>query len=502
MSAETVNKNFITAAMAALGPGLTPDFSKFTYGLWISSFQNPNHSENGYSIPESIVEDLVAYRSPITGKRVFIKNEEGEAPKVRFFLTESLLGKDGYSYLRDFELTDRFVSGASPKIIMPDMDYAGKVYRRNEITGLTKSKSTNNNILTVSGEDWADTNISVNFNDTDELYTYTDSNHIGYKNEVTTRYKFLYNDTKNSIPQDYSVFEIPYQLETESSLKYRISRASEPLGIYDHADLTADGKAIIDYTKYKEEVSGVIDGQITYNFEPIAELSFDKEGFEKIRNKGSFLESKIEDPRLTGFRIENTEDENANPIFELRLLSTGDFDDIYKVDVSVERFKTKDKPAINGFVMTGYNIGNGTVTLNVGVGSGVYPRINENGQPFGYDNLQDLIDVEQIQESEKYAQEIKIDDGEDEEDESKLAQALQDNFKRNQNAIKGIFEPDDLDEREGMQERLDIDEKDLEALTKENNIVQYYKTALPNFPLPKKIITKDFYSNYLNSGEN
>jgi len=502
MSAEIDNKNFITAAMAALGPSLTPDFSKFTYGLWVSSFKNPNHSENGYSIPEPIAQDLVSLKFPITGKRVLVKNEEGEAAKVRFFLTESLLGRDGFTYLRDFELTDRFVSGTSPKIIMPDMDYAGKVYRRYEVSGLTKSKSTNKDILTVSGEDWSETNISVNSNDTDQLYTYTDSNYSGYKNEVTTRYKFLYNDSKNSIPQDFSVFEIPYKLEQESSLKYRISRASEPLGIYDHADLTADGKAIIDYTKYKEEVSGVIDGQITYNFEPISELSFDKGEFEEIRNKGSVLQRKIEnDSSLTGFRIENTEDQNANPVFELTLLSTGNFDNIYKVDVSVERFKTKDKPAINGFVMTGYSIGNGTVSLNVGVGSGVYPRINENGQPFGYDNLQDLIDVEQIQESEKYAQEIKFSDGEDEEDESKLAQALEDNFKATQNAIKGIFEPDDVDEREGMQERLDIDEKDLEALTEENNIVQYYKTALPNFPLPKKIITKDFYSNYLNSGE-
>jgi hypothetical protein len=505
MSAETVNKNFITAAMAALGPGLTPDFSKFTYGLWISSFQNPNHSENGYSIPESIVEDLVAYRSPITGKRVFIKNEEGEAPKVRFFLTESLLGKDGYSYLRDFELTDRFVSGASPKIIMPDMDYAGKVYRRNEITGLTKSKSTNNNILTVSGEDWVDTNISVNFNDTDELYTYTDSNHTGYKNEVTTRYKFLYNDTKNSIPQDYSVFEIPYQLETESSLKYRISRASEPLGIYENADLTADGKAIIDYSKYKEEVSGTIDGQITYNFEPVVEFSFDKTELAAIKDQGSAGKRPIkqeQDANLTEFQIVKSVDVNGRAVFKLILLSDGDFNDIYKVDLSVERFKTRDKPPINGFVMTSYDVGNGTVTLNVGVGSGVYPRINEDGQPFGYDNLQDLIEIDQIKESEKYAQEIQIPDAGDEEDENQLAQKITDNYQATQNAIMGIFEGDKPDERPGMEERRDIDNKDLMVLTKENNIVQYYKTALPNFPLPKKIITKDFYSNYLNSGEN
>ena len=503
MSAETVNKDFITAAMAALGPNLTPDFSKFTYGLWISSFVNPNHSENGYSMPETIVEDLVAYKSPITGKRVFIKNEEGEAPKVRFFLTESLLGIDGYNYLRDFELTDRFVSGASPRIIMPDMDYAGKVYRRHEISGLTKSKTTNNDILTVSGEDWEDTNISVNFNNTDEFYTYTDSNHTGYNNEVTTRYKFLYNESKKSTPQDYSVFEIPYKLEQQSSLKYRISRASEPLGIYDYADLTADGKAIIDYSKYKEEVSGTIDGQITYNFEPVADLSFAKEEILKIKDSESVSERTITgDPSLTKFQIVQSIDKETNrAIFKLLLLSTGNFDDIYKVDLSVERFKTKDKLPISGFVMSSYDIGQGLVVLETGLGSGVYPRINEDGQPFGYDNLQDLIDVEQIQESEKYAQEIQIPDAGDEEDESQLAKKLTDNFEATQNAIKGIFAGDETDERDGAQQRLLIDEKDLDALTRENNVVQYYKTILPNFPLPKKIITKDFYSNYLNSGE-
>ena len=505
MSAETVNKDFITAAMAALGPNLTPDFSKFTYGLWISSFVNPNHSENGYSIPETIVEDLVAYKSPITGKRVFIKNEEGEAPKVRFFLTESLLGIDGYNYLRDFELTDRFVSGASPRIIMPDMDYAGKVYRRHEISGLTKSKTTNNNILTVSGEDWEDTNISVNFNDTDQFYTYTDSNHTGYRNEITTRYKFLYNDSRNSIPQDYSVFEIPYQLEQQSSLKYRISRASEPLGIYENADLTADGKAIIDYSKYKEEVSGTIDGQITYNFEPVADLSFSKEEILGIKDSESVSERTIanaNETSLTKFQIaKSVDEENGRAIFKLLLLSTGNFDDIYKVDLSVERFKTKDKPPINGFVMTSYNTGEGLVQLTINPGDSVYPRINEDGQPFGYDNLQDLIDVEQIQESEKYAQDIQVSDAGDEEDGSKLAETLKDNYEATQNAINGIFEPEGKDTRDGVQERLDIDEKDLNALTRENNVFEYYKTALPNFPLPKKIIGKDFYSNYLNSGE-
>lgn len=503
MSAETDNKDFITAVMAALGPNLTPDFSKFTYGLWVSSFKNANHSENGYSIPEPVAQDLVSLAFPITGKRVLIKNGEGEAAKVRFFLTESLLGLDGFTYLRDFDLTDRFVSGASPKIIMPDMDYAGKVYRRCEVSGLTKSKSTNKNILTVSGEDWAETDISVNSNDTDELYTYTDSNYLGYKNEVTTRYKFLYDDSRNSIPQDYSVFEIPYKLEEESSLKYRISRASEPLGIYDYADLTTDGKAIIDYTKYKEEVSGVIDGQITYNFEPVADLSFNKQEFESIKDRDSVETREIKDANLEEFQITKSVDKNGRAVFKFLLLSAGDFNDIYKIDLLVERFKARDKPLINGFVMTSYDIGNGLVTLTINPGDAVYPRVNENGDPFGYNNLQDLIDIEQIQESEKYAQDIKIEDDEDKEDESKLTKAIEDNYKATQDAIEGKFGPDDSIEFDsGMQERLEIDEEDLEALTKENNVIQSYKISLPNFPLPKKIITKDFYSNYLNTGEN
>jgi hypothetical protein len=195
MSTEIENKNFITTVLANIGPSVvTPDFSKYTYGLWVSIFQNPNHSENGYSIPTPLLEDIVSYKAPVTGKKFSTFNFDGKAAKARFFLTEGLLGLDGYDYIKEFEITDRFVSGYSPNIIMPDMDYSGNLYRRYEITGLTKSNATNNNILTVSGEDWVKTNISVNYANTDEIYTYSDVGSTGYKNEVTLRYKFLYDE--------------------------------------------------------------------------------------------------------------------------------------------------------------------------------------------------------------------------------------------------------------------------------------------------------------------
>jgi len=396
MSVETDNKSFITAVLSAVGPSLTPDFSKYTYGLWVTFFENPNHSENGYSIPRPLVEDVVASRFAVTGKKFSIVNLDGEAPKARFFLTEGLLGLNGYDYLKDFEITDRFVSGYKPSVIMPDMDFAGKIYRRYEISGLVKSKSTNNDILSVSGEDWADTSISVNASNSDATYTYSDAGYSGYKNEVTTRYKFLYNDSGNSIVQDYSVFEIPFQLESQTSLKYRISRASEPLGTYDYADLTADGKAVIDYSKYKEEVSGAIDGQIDYAFESVAAISFSKSEFENIRENNAVKTRSISnDPFLTGFKLSKSEN-----IFKFTLLSTGDSEDIYKLDVQVERFNTKNKPNISGYVMTSYNIGEGAVNISIASGDNVYPRISEDGEPFGYENLQDLIDVEEVQESE------------------------------------------------------------------------------------------------------
>lgn len=503
MSVESDNKSFIETVLTAVspvgGPSLTPDFSKYTYGLWVSFFENPNHSENGYTIPQPLVEDIVASRFAVTGKKFSILNYEGEAPKARFFLTEGFLGLDGYDYLKDFEITDRFISGSSPNIIMPDMDFAGKVYRRYEITGLEKSKATNNDILVVSGEDWENTSLSINSSNTDAVYTYIDAGHTGYRNEVNTRYKFLYDDSKNSITQDYSIFEIPYQIEGQSSLKYRISRASEPLGIYSYAQLTADGKAIIDYSNYKEEVSGVIDGQITYNFEPVTELSFSKDEFQNIIDTNSVKERRIKnDPSLTGFRISKSSD-----VFQFILLSTGDFEDIYKLDISIERFKTKDKPNISGYVMTSYNIGNGAVNITLSSGDNVYPRINEDGQPFGYDNLQDLIDVEQIQESEKYAQDTQIPDAGDEEDESVLAKTITNNFDALAKALDGNFgeDSDEKTQGEAWEVRNTIDQEDESLLTIANNEISPYRVALPNFPLPKKFITRDFYSNYINSGE-
>ena len=502
MSTEIENKNFITTVLANIGPSvITPDFSKYTYGLWVSIFQNPNHSENGYSIPTPLVEDIASFKSAVTGKKFSTFNFDGKAAKARFFLTEGLLGLDGYDYLKEFEITDRFVSGYSPNIIMPDMDYSGNLYRRYEITGITKSNATNNNILTVSGEDWVKTNISVNYANTDEIYTYSDVGSTGYKNEVTARYKFLYDDSANSIVEDYSVFEIPFQLENQTSLKYRVSRASEPLGIYDYAELTADGKAVIDYSKYKDEVSGVVDGQIVYSFEALADLSFTKSGFKTIYDNDTIDQRAIDDPTLTGFKISKNDD-----LFKFALQSTGDFNDIYKVDVLLERFYTKDKPNISGYVMTSYNTGDGAVSIPLTAQvTNVFPRVNEDGLPFGYDNLQDLIDREQIKESEKYTQEINIPDagGEDTE---KLAKVINDNNAATMRALNGQWDEDPKEKEEeepsaAWKARSEIDDEDSALLTQENNEILHYKTALPNFFLPKKTVTKDFYSNYINSGE-
>ena len=75
MSAEIKNKNFITTVLANIGPSvITPDFSKYTYGLWVSTFQNPNHSENGYSIPQPLAEDIVSLKFPVTGQRFHTLN--------------------------------------------------------------------------------------------------------------------------------------------------------------------------------------------------------------------------------------------------------------------------------------------------------------------------------------------------------------------------------------------------------------------------------------------
>ena len=156
--------------------------------------------------------------------------------------------------------------------------------------------------------------------------------------------------------------------------------------------------------------------------------------------------------------------------------------------------------------MTSYNTGDGAVSIPLTAQvTNVFPRVNEDGLPFGYDNLQDLIDREQIKESEKYTQEINIPDagGEDTE---KLAKVINDNNAATMRALNGQWDEDPKEEKEdrtsaAWQARSEIDDEDSASLTQENNEILLYKTALPNFFLPKKTVTKDFYSNYINSGE-
>jgi len=51
--------------------------------------------------------------------------------------------------------------------------------------------------------------------------------------------------------------------------------------------------------------------------------------------------------------------------------------------------------------MSSYNLGTGAVNISLNAGGAVYPRISEDGEPFGYENVQDLIDVEQLNEIRK-----------------------------------------------------------------------------------------------------
>jgi hypothetical protein len=224
MSVETDNKNFVTSVLSSVG-GAAPDFSKYTYGLWTSSFENVNNGMiGGYSAGEPLLEDIAFSNFSIIGKK-FISLGDGEARETKFFLTRGIKGINGYEFLEPLvNITDSFILEADPQIIMPHVDYAGKIYSRTEITEDKTSFISKNTILTVSAEDWQQTSISINSNNPATGYTYTDAGYIGYSNEVSTRYNFLYDDSANSVPQNISSFDIPFQMENGTALKFRIAR--------------------------------------------------------------------------------------------------------------------------------------------------------------------------------------------------------------------------------------------------------------------------------------
>ena len=64
MSALTENKNFLSGVLA----GKTLDFDKYVFGLWVSVFQNVNHSANGYSYPKPIIQDFTAIDYSVVDK--------------------------------------------------------------------------------------------------------------------------------------------------------------------------------------------------------------------------------------------------------------------------------------------------------------------------------------------------------------------------------------------------------------------------------------------------
>lgn len=509
MSVETDNKNFVTSVLSWAGAE-APDFSKYTYGLWAVVFENVNNGLGAYSTPSPLLEDIASANFLITGKKYSILDFDGKRPEAKFLITKGVKGINGYDFLEPVaEITNSFVSGSKPIITMPDMDFPGKIYRRTEVTGNQLSFITKNNILAVSGEDWAQTSISVFSNNTDSEYSYVDAGYTGYSNEVTTRYKFLYNDSANSEPQDVSFFEIPFQIENNSLIKYRIARKSDPLGSFEFPDYSADGKVIIDYSQYKDEVSGVIDGSLNYDLQAPIPFSLSQSNLEDIFKNNKSVYIKIADEAVTGF-CATKEIVNGYEYLKISLLATGDTENVYRVNGELEKYKLNSKAGINGYVMSEYKMSasDPTKIISLAVNDLVYPRITESGAVYKLSDVEDLVDVLEIIESEKYAQDLDSQEVAAEEDEEETFKVLTAGLNSYSQQLKEALQEDD-GEYEGpketvqeiIEERYQQDIKDTADLLNQNNQTVSYKVTLPNFPLPKKTYSQDYFSNYLNTGE-
>jgi hypothetical protein len=510
MSVETDNKNFVTSVLSWASAG-APDFSNYTYGLWASVFENVNNGIGGYSMPTPLLEDIAASNFLITGKKYSILDFDGKSPEAKFFLTRGVKGVDGYEFLEALaDITDSFVSGARPEVIMPDMDYAGKIYRRTEVSGNQISFISKNKILAVSGEDWEQTSISVNSNNTDLEYSYADSTYTGYSNEVVTRYKFLYDDSSNSVAKNISYFEIPFQIENGSALKFRIARKSDPLGFSAYPDYDADGRAGIDYSKYKDEVSGIVDGTLNYNLDSIFSVTLAQDNINDIfNNKPVNLEIKGSQD-ITNLLASKFTNDLGDDYLKLSLVANGDLENVYKLNGNVERYKLNTKANVPAYVMSEYKMGDASsvVTIALAAGNQVYPRIQQNGSSYGLNDVQNLVNVQEIIESEKYAQDLQaqedVADENDEETFKVLADAMKSYTEQLNAALKdddGSYDGNSTDIKNIINTRIEQDQKDTLDLINQNNSVMTYKVTLPNFPLPKKTYTRDYFSNYLNTGE-
>jgi len=498
MSALTENKQFLSGVLA----GETLDFDKDVFGLWVSVFENVNHSVNGYSYPKPIVQDFTALDYAVVNKKLSTFNYDGEYSDVKFFITS---GKKGFEDFTEIvsDITDTFVTGYKPLVIMPDMDFVGKVYRKYEITGLVKSLYGNGQILTVSGEDWTATNISVQANGTDLEYGYYDQQYSGYSNEVTARYKFLYDNPNNSIEQNISTFEMPTQVENGADIRYRISRKSDPLGSYFSPITTADGKITIDYSIYKDEVSGFADSLVNYNFKQTAKFVFPQRVFQNLEQGQSVIRP-INDSSITGVQLSRIVDKNDLDYFSFKLLTTGNYSEIYKVSFNLDRFSSIVKQDVQGYVLTGIQIEDGSpkTVIDIAINSGVYPRVIQSTK-YNSDELLNLVNSDELIYNEEKAQEnaANIDYG----DEDKFALNLRQDVENRQKIINSLLTDDPLagleDSTDTTISRRTVDDLEIEDLNSENENIILQKFILPIFPLPKEAVDKDYFSNYINSGE-
>ena len=498
MSALTENKQFLSGVLV----GETLDFNRDVFGLWVSIFKNVNHSVNGYSYPEPIVQDFTSLNYSVVNKKLSIFNYDGEYSDIKFFITSGRKGFEDFTEIIS-DITDTFITGYKPLIIMPDADFAGKIYRKHEVTGLVKSLRKNSEILSVSGEDWIATNIPVQANGTDLEYGYYDTQYSGYSNEVTTRYKFLYDNSSNSIPQNISTFEIPTQVENAADIRYRVSRKSDPLGSYFSPTVTEDGKVIINYSAYKDEVSGFAESLVNYNFEQTAKFIFPQRVFENLEQDQSVIRP-INDSSITGVKLSRLVDKTDGDFFSFELLATGNYSEIYKVSFNLDRFSSITKQNIQGYVLTGIQIEDGSpkTVIDIAIGSGVYPRTIQSVK-YNSEDLLNLANTDELIYNEEKAQEnaANVDYG----DEDKFAVNLRKDIENRDKIINSLLTDDPLS---GLEDGADtdisrrtIDDKEIKDLNYENENIVLQKFILPIFPLPKETVDKDYFSNYINSGE-
>lgn len=490
MSAVTDNQTFLTNV---LGAG-NVDFTNAVYGLWVSVFRNVNHSSNGYTYPEPLVGDIMSIDYSLTGKTFTAFNQEGKAPDVRFFITSGVKGSAFYdTNTIAADITDSFISGESPSVIMSGQGFTGDVYRKYEVTGLVNSLVASFQSLSVSGEDWAKTSIGISA-DSEET-EFVDSDYSGYANEVQTRYKFLFTDASNSVQEDLSIFDIPTQIEAGAALRYRISRKSDPLGTYITPQVTADNKMIIDYSQYEDVVPVNVESNVNYNFETDHILRFSQSSLESIRDGNITSLGVGEGDGITGLRVSN---DNGNFAFTILPSGGESFDDLYKIDFSIDKFKETERTGVEGYVLTGIVTGGVTGTINLVSGSEVYPR---NIQSNSYDQsyLRELANLSELEYNEAVVQ------GDDaveatESDTSTLAKAINDYYQQ----LAELLSDDETRPANDNSDRVSkysVDEEENVEQYIENNSNGLLKFVLPTLSLPKNTIDKGYYSDYLNSGE-